>query len=138
MVVCSVHYGSDDYRHCCRSACSCFALRRRGRFFLAIETPHAHRTQNAAYLNYLRDHAWFFILITVVYGAITGVRIWWTIGLASPLATEYLIRTFVFGGATEYVFFVIEIVAAFVFYYFWARLSLKTHIGVGWTYSLAA
>jgi AGZA family xanthine/uracil permease-like MFS transporter len=35
-----------------------------------------------------------FILLTVVYGAITGVGIWWTIGLASPLATEALIHIF--------------------------------------------
>ncbi len=38
---------------------------------------------------------------TVVFGAISGVGIWWTIGLASPLATDMLIRTFVFGWATE-------------------------------------
>ena len=63
------------------------------------------------YLDYLHRHARFFILLTVVFGAITGVGIWWTIGLASPLATEMLIRTFVFGWATEWVFFVVEIVA---------------------------
>ena len=33
----------------------------------------------------------------------------------SPLATEVLIRTFVFGWATEWVFFVVEIAAAFIF-----------------------
>ena len=37
---------------------------------------------NETYLAYLKEHAWFFILLTVVFGAITGVGIWWTIGLA--------------------------------------------------------
>ena len=89
-----------------------------GGLFLAVETRYAYRTGNREYLAYLRDHAWFFILLTVVYGAITGVGIWWTIGLASPLATEALIHIFVFGWAMEYVFFIVEITATFIFYYY--------------------
>ena len=77
-----------------------------GGFFLAMEAGHAYRSGNRDYLAYLKKHARFFILLTVVFGAITGVGIWWTIGLASPLATEVLIRTFVFGWAMEWVFFV--------------------------------
>ncbi len=109
-----------------------------GGLFLAVETGYAHRTGNRALLDYLHRHAWFFILITVVYGAITGVGIWWTIGLASPLPTEVLIHTFVFGWAMEYVFFVIEIVSAFVFFYAWGRLDPRTHQVVGWLYAVSA
>jgi cytochrome bd ubiquinol oxidase subunit I len=109
-----------------------------GGFFLAVEVRHAYRTHDRPYLEYLKRHAGFFILITVVFGAITGVGIWWTIGLASPLATEVLIRTFVFGWATEWVFFVVEIAAAFIFYYLWGRLAEKTHVTIGWIYALAA
>jgi mono/diheme cytochrome c family protein len=109
-----------------------------GGLFLAVETRYAYRTGNQALLDYLHDHAWFFILVTVVYGAITGVGIWWTIGLASPLATETLIHTFVFGWAMEYVFFVIEIVSAFIFYYYWGRLDPKTHQTIGWLYGVSA
>ena len=93
-----------------------------GGLFLAVEVGHARRTRDSEYLNYLRGHARFFVLLTVVFGAITGVGIWWTIGLTSPLATEVLIRTFVFGWATEWVFFVVELVAAFIFLYYWDRL----------------
>jgi cytochrome bd-type quinol oxidase subunit 1 len=109
-----------------------------GGLFLAVETRHAYQTGHHQYLDYLRQHAWFFILVTVVYGAITGVGIWWTIGLASPLATELLIHTFVFGWAMEYVFFVLEIVSAFIFYYYWGRLDAKTHQAVGWIYAGSA
>jgi cytochrome bd ubiquinol oxidase subunit I len=86
----------------------------------------------------LHGHARFFVLLTVVFGAITGVGIWWTIGLTSPLATEVLIRTFVFGWATEWVFFVIELVSAFIFLYYWDRLAEKTHLAIGWIYAAAA
>jgi len=109
-----------------------------GGLFLAVEVGYAYRTGNRDLLAYLRRHAWFFVLLTVVYGAITGVGIWWTIGLASPLPTELLIHTFVFGWAMEYVFFVIEIAAAFIFYYYWGRLDPHTHQIVGWLYAASA
>ncbi|MDR7544329.1 MAG: cytochrome ubiquinol oxidase subunit I [Armatimonadota bacterium] len=109
-----------------------------GGLFLALETQYAYRVKNRAYLDYLRAHAWFFILLTVVFGAISGVGIWWTIGLASPLATETLIHTFVFGWAMEYVFFVLEIVSAFIFYYYWGRLRPQTHVQIGWIYGASA
>ncbi|MDW8329258.1 MAG: cytochrome ubiquinol oxidase subunit I [Candidatus Bipolaricaulota bacterium] len=109
-----------------------------GGLFLAVETRYAYRTNNQEYLAYLKEHAWFFILITIVYGAITGVGIWWTIGLASPLATEMLIHTFVFGWAMEYVFFVLEIVSAFIFFYFWGKLDPKTHQAMAWIYAFSA
>lgn len=109
-----------------------------GGLFFAVETSYAYRTGNRDYLAYLRRHTPFFILLTVVFGAITGVGIWWTIGLASPLATEVLIRIFVFGWATEWVFFVLELAAAFIFYYYWDRLSPRVHQAVAWIYALAA
>ncbi len=109
-----------------------------GGLFLAVETGYAYRTQDRVYLEYLKRHAGFFILLTVVFGAITGVGIWWTIGLASPLATEILIRTFVFGWATEWVFFVLELTSAFIFFYYWGRLAEKTHLAMAWIYALAA
>jgi len=109
-----------------------------GGFFLAVETSYAYRRGDRDYLAYLKSHARFFILLTVVFGAISGVGIWWTIGLASPLATAVLIRTFVFGWAIEYVAFVVELTAAFIFYYYWGRLAEKTHVAVAWIYAWAA
>lgn len=109
-----------------------------GGFFLAVETAHAYRTRNTEYLAYLKRHAWFFVLLTVVFGAITGVGIWWIIGLASPLATQTLIQTFVFGWAMEYCFFIVEVVSAFVFFYGWDKLKERTHVQVLWIYAIAA
>jgi cytochrome d ubiquinol oxidase subunit I len=99
-----------------------------GGLFLAVEVRHAHRAGNRAYLAYLRRHAQFFVLVTLVLGAASGVGIWWTIGLASPLATEMLIRLFVFAWGIEYVFFLMEIVSAFLFYTLWDRLQPRTHV----------
>ncbi|MDR0522586.1 MAG: cytochrome ubiquinol oxidase subunit I [Planctomycetaceae bacterium] len=109
-----------------------------GGILLALENQFAVKTGDKKYRDYLYKHARFFVLLTVAYGAITGVGIWWTIALASPAATEKLIRMFVFGWAIEWVFFIIEIVAAFAMYYFWSKLPEKTHIIITWIYALAA
>jgi cytochrome bd-type quinol oxidase subunit 1 len=109
-----------------------------GGLFLAVEASHAYRTGNIAYLAYLKRHAKFFVLVTVVFGAVTGVGIWWTIGLASPLATRILLQTFVFAWGVEWVCFFVEIVSAFVFYYYWDGLPAKIHTTVLWIYAVSA
>lgn len=109
-----------------------------GGIYLAAETGYAYKVNNKPLLEYLRSHAMFFVLLTVVFGAITGVGIWWTIALTSPLATEALIHIFVFGWAMEYVFFILEIVSAFIFFYYWGRLEPRVHKTIGWIYAIAA
>ncbi len=109
-----------------------------GGIVMAGEVSHAYKINNKALLDYLRSHAFFFILLTVVFGAITGVGIWWIIGLSSPLATESLIHIFVFGWAMEYVFFVLEIISAFIFFYYWGILDPRTHKIIGWIYAVSA
>jgi len=106
-----------------------------GGILIAIENSHAIRRKDDKYRNYWKTHTQFFVLLTVVFGAITGVGIWWTIGLASPLATEMLIRTFVFGWAIEWVFFIVELTAALTVYYYWDRLPKNTHKTIAWIYA---
>ncbi|MDR1289562.1 MAG: cytochrome ubiquinol oxidase subunit I [Planctomycetaceae bacterium] len=109
-----------------------------GGILIALENRFAVANGDQPYRDYWYKHAKFFVLLTVAFGAITGVGIWWTIALASPLATETLIRTFVFGWAIEWVFFVIEIVSAFIMYYFWYKLKPKTHVIIAAIYAIAA
>ena len=105
---------------------------------LADLVRRAHRDGNSEALLYLRGLARFFVLITVVFGAVTGVGIWWTIGLASPETTSALIHIFVFGWAAEWCAFAVELVAAFAFYYLWERLTPREHVAIGWIYAGAA
>ncbi|MGH7810140.1 MAG: cytochrome ubiquinol oxidase subunit I, partial [Candidatus Binatia bacterium] len=105
---------------------------------LADLVRRAHRDRNAVALDYLRRLARFIVLLTVVFGAVSGVGIWWTIGLASPETTSALIKIFVFGWAAEWTAFVVELVAAFAFYYLWDHLTPREHIIIGWIYAGAA
>jgi len=47
-----------------------------GGLFLAVTERKAKRESNPELMVYLRGHARFFVLLTLVFGAITGVGIW--------------------------------------------------------------
>lgn len=74
----------------------------------------------------------------MVFGGLTGVGIWWTIALLNPAATSSLIHIFVFGWAAEWVFFVGEIVALFIYFYTFGRMQRNKHMLVGWIYFFCA
>jgi len=109
-----------------------------GGLFLPLTERKAYRENNPALLEYVRSHSKFFILVVLVFGAVSGVGIWWSIGLVNPEATATLIHVFVWGWAIEWVFFIVEIAAAFIYYYGWDRLAPQTHLMVGWIYFGAA
>lgn len=83
----------------------------------------------------LRRSMKFFLVLTGVLGTVSGVGIWFSIGLASPQVTSTLIRTFVFFWAIEWIFFLIELTAAIVYFYSWGRISKKHHLIVGYLYA---
>ena len=109
-----------------------------GGFYLVLVERRARRDGDAPLLDYAKRLSRFFILLTLVFGAISGVGIWFTIGLVHPQATSSLINTFVWGWAIEWTFFFVEIAAAMVYYYGWDRLSARMHMAIGWIYVAAA
>jgi cytochrome c553 len=78
------------------------------------------------------------ILVSTVFGAISGVGIWVVAGLISPATISALIHTYVWGWAIEWVFFILEIVAALVYYTTWNKISKSAHLLVGWLYFIGA
>jgi mono/diheme cytochrome c family protein len=109
-----------------------------GGLYLVVTEQSARRRQDQATLEFLEKLSRFFALTTLVAGALTGVGIWFVIGLISPTATEALIHNYVWGWATEWTFFVVEITAALLYYYGWKRLSARAHLTLGWIYFVAA
>lgn len=109
-----------------------------GGLFLVLAERKARRERDQALLGYVRAHSRFFILLTLVMGTITGVGIWFTIGLVHPEATASLIHAFLWAWAIEWTFFVTEIAAAMVYYYGWDRLDARAHEAVGWIYFVSA
>ena len=108
-----------------------------GLFLIAVEI-WAGKNKSSHMLTYLRNHTRFFLLLTMVFGGVTGVGIWFTISVLSPAATSLLIREFVFGWATEWVFFIGEIVALLIYYYTMEKMERKKHILIGFLYFVFA
>ncbi len=109
-----------------------------GGLYLVVNEQLARRAGDTERLAFLEQLSKFFAMVTLVAGALTGVGIWFVIGLLAPAATEALIHNYVWGWATEWTFFVVEIAAAMLYFYGWKRLTAKAHLTLGWIYFGAA
>lgn len=109
-----------------------------GGLFLPLFESMAYKRDSEPLLAYVKRHTRFFLLLTMVFGGMTGVGIWYTISVLAPQATSTLIHTFVFGWATEWVCFLVEIVALLIYYYRFGKMSRASHLVVGWIYFVAA
>lgn len=109
-----------------------------GGLYLPLAEAKLYKEGKEEWLPVLKQHSRFFLYITSVFGATTGVGIWFTIGLVHPEATSTLIHNFVFGWAIEWVFFVIELASAAVYYLTWGRISRELHLKVGYLYALSS
>lgn len=109
-----------------------------GGLYLPMAEAKALREGRTDWLETLHKHSKFFLVLTGVFGAVSGVGIWFSIGLANPEATSTLIHNFVFGWAIEWVFFLVELTTAAVYYYTWNRIPAKLHLKIGWLYAVSS
>lgn len=109
-----------------------------GGLMLVLLEGRAWRQDDPALREYLQRHTRFFVYLTLVWGALTGVGIWFTIGLIAPEATSNLIHTFVWVWAIEWVFFLVEILSILVYQATWNSMPRAAHRLVGWIYFAAA
>jgi hypothetical protein len=109
-----------------------------GGLVIAITETLAVKRNDASLRELARRSSLVLILVSTVFGAISGVGIWVVAGLISPAAISALIRNYVWGWAIEWVFFFVEIVAALVYFATWDKVSRRAHLIVIWIYFIAA
>jgi cytochrome bd ubiquinol oxidase subunit I len=109
-----------------------------GGLYLPLAERKAMREGREDWLKELAGYSRFFLILTGVFGTISGVGIWFAIGLTHPEATSTLIHNFVFGWAMEWIFFLVELTTAVVYYYTWNRVDPKLHLKVGYVYATAS
>jgi len=109
-----------------------------GGLFLWLTDLKAVRENDPIVASYVKKHTWFFLLLTMVFGGVSGVGIWFIIALANPAATSALIHNFVFGWAIEWVFFIGEIVALLIYHYRHDQMKQKDRLMVVFLYFLFA
>jgi cytochrome bd-type quinol oxidase subunit 1 len=109
-----------------------------GGLWLPIAERKALREGRKDWMDQIKRHSRFFLIVTGVFGTVSGVGIWFAIGLTHPEATSTLIHNFVFGWAIEWVFFLVELTTIAVYYYTWDRIPEKLHLTVGWVYAVSS
>jgi len=109
-----------------------------GGIFLWLTDLKSVKENNQELRQYVRKHIWFFLLLTMVFGGVSGVGIWFIIALSNPWATSILIHTFVFAWAIEWVFFLVEIVSLLIYHYKFDALSDKVRLRIAFIYALSA
>lgn len=109
-----------------------------GGIFLVVTEHRARRAGDAALLGWLRRHTKFFAVLTLVAGALSGVGIWFTIGLVQPAGTSALIHALFFAWAAEWTLFAVEVAAALLYSATWDRVDARTHLALGWIYAGSA
>jgi mono/diheme cytochrome c family protein len=109
-----------------------------GGMFIWLTDMKGYRDNDPLVHDYVRKHTWFFLLLTMVFGGISGVGIWFIIALVNPAATSSLIHNYVFGWAIEWVFFVGEITALLIYHYRFSTLERKARLNIAFLYFLFA
>lgn len=109
-----------------------------GGIVMAVAETLAVKRQDQAMRNLAKRTSLILILVSTVFGAISGVGIWVTIGLLHPVATSALIHSYVWGWATEWVFFILEVATALAYYATWDKVRPRTHLLLIWLYAFAA
>ena len=109
-----------------------------GGLFIWLTDMKGFRENNPLIHDYVRKHTWFFLLLTMVFGGVSGVGIWFIIALVNPAGTSALIHYFVFAWAIEWVFFLGEIVALLVYHYRFSLLEKRERLTIAFLYFLFA
>ena len=58
--------------------------------------------------------------------------------MANPRGISGLIHNYVWGWATEWVFFIIEVTGIFIYYYTLGKVDKKTHLKIGWIFAIGS
>lgn len=106
--------------------------------FFAWLANHAYRNKQPRYLEFIRRYGLFLLVFSYVLGSITGPGIWYSTTVASPRGISALIHSFVWMWATEWVFFVIEVVGVYMLVYLVGRIDVRTHTRIALIFGLAS
>ncbi len=109
-----------------------------GAFLFVAELWSNRQADGERIRTWLHKYATFFLVYTTVFGAMTGVGIWFSIQLASPEGTSLLIHQFVFAWAIEWVMFLGELTLLYLYYYGWKTNSRRLQVWLAGLYFVIA
>lgn len=90
------------------------------------------------YLSFIRRYGMFLLIFSYVLGSVTGPGIWFSATLANPRGLSALIHNFVWLWATEWVFFLVEIVGVYLLVYLANRVPTRTYMKLSAIFALSS
>lgn len=106
--------------------------------FFAYLAHTAYRRDQPELLDFIKRYGLFLLVFSYVLGSITGPGIWYSTTVASPRGISALIHSFVWKWATEWVFFVIEVVGVYMIIYLVGKVDRATHLRISVIFGLAS
>lgn len=106
--------------------------------FFAGLAVYADRKDKPHLLEFIRRYGLFLLIFSYVIGSITGPGIWYSTTVGSPRGISALIHAFVWKWATEWVFFVIEVVGVYILVYLAGKIDRKTHLRIAIIFGLTS
>lgn len=102
--------------------------------FLALAERRANREGDTEVLGFLRKYSRAVLLVPYVVGTITGVGIWFATSVVNPRAISAMIHIFVWGWASEWVMFLVDVTAIYLYFYTWDRIRPAAHNAIAWIF----
>lgn len=98
----------------------------------------AVRRNRPELLDYVRRYGVFLLVFSYVLGSITGPGIWFSATVASPRGLSALIHGYVWYWATEWVFFVIEVIGIYLLVYLAGKVDTGSYLRIAWIFGGAS
>lgn len=89
-------------------------------------------------IDFIRKYGLFLLVFSYILGSITGPGIWYSTTVGSPRGISALIHNFVWKWATEWVFFVIEVIGVYMLVYLAGKLERRTYMKVAVIFGLTS
>ncbi|SIO10516.1 hypothetical protein SAMN05443662_1477 [Sulfurivirga caldicuralii] len=106
--------------------------------FFAYLVNKAYREDRPELLEFVKKYGIFLLIFSYVMGSITGPGIWYSTTVGSPKGISALIHSFVWKWATEWVFFVIEVVGVYLVIYLVGKVDKRTHTYIAFIFAAAS
>jgi len=87
---------------------------------------------------FIKKFSLLLLIFAYVTGSLSGVGIWFATTVSAPRGISALIHNYVWAWATEWVFFIMEVIGIFVYYYTIDRIDRRTHLKLGLIFALAS
>ena len=98
----------------------------------------AYRENRPELLEFIKKYTLLLLIFAYIFGSLSGVGIWYAATVANPRGISGLIHNYVWGWASEWVFFIIEVTGIFIYYYTLNKVDRRTHLKIGWIFTVTS